>query len=436
MKKALTIAGSDSGGGAGIQQDLRVFSSLKVYGSSVITVVTAQNTVGIQGTRVLPLDLISAQIDSVMRDIPPDAVKTGMLADPEIIGLIYEKLRGCDADLVVDPVMVSSSGDRLLGDDSVDVLRNLISIAKLTTPNIHEAEVLSGIKIRTEEDMEKSAKKIGNCIVTGGHLNGIDVLHYEGGIHYFEGRGKLGGVFHGTGCAFSAAVTAYLARDLDVVEAVGNAKDFMDRVIGRAFSVGSGLSVLDTGGLRLGRVFVDKERNAVVGEIERAVERFMASRCSYRLMPEVGVNIVMALPGAKVIGEVAGVSGRLVRDRNKVVPVGDIDFGSSSHMARVVLTAMKSDPENRAALNICFSEEILSVCEKLNLSIGGFERGKQPGDTTTMEWGVSEAIKKSGGIPDIIYDRGAVGKEAMIRILGKNAGEVVDIALRIGGLLR
>lgn len=436
MKRALTIAGSDSGGGAGIQQDLKVFSSLSVYGSSVITAVTAQDTLGIKGIHALPLDIISSQIDSVMKDISPDAMKTGMLVNSGITELVYNKLRGYEVDLVVDPVMVSSSGDRMLDDDSVEGLRRLVSIAKLTTPNIHEAEILSGVRIDTEGDMEKSAKKIGDCVVTGGHLNGVDVLHYDGGIHYFEGRGKIEGVFHGTGCAFSAAVTAYLAKGLGVVEAVANAKDFMDRVIGRAFSVGSGLSVLDTGGLRLGRVFVDGERNAVVEDIEEAVERFVASRYSYRLMPEVGVNIVMALPDARSIGEVAGVSGRLVRDKDSVVPVGDIDFGGSSHMARVVLTAMKSDPESRAALNIRFSDDILSVCEKLNLSISGFDRREQPGDTTTMEWGTLEAIKKSGGVPDIIYDRGMVGKEAMMRILGKNAGEVVDIALRIGELLR
>jgi len=436
MKKALTVAGSDSGGGAGIQQDLKVFSSLSVYGTSVITAITAQNTLGIQKIQVLPLQIISAQIDSVMKDISPDAVKTGMLVNSEIITLVYEKVKEYKVEnLVVDPVMVSTSGDRLLDENSVDEMKKLVSIARLTTPNIYEAEILSGIRISTEKDMEKSAKKIGNCIVTGGHLNAVDVLYYDGEFHHFESKEKIKTKIHGTGCAFSAAITASLAKGLDIVSAIKNAKGFMDKSISRNFSIGSGLRILDTADLKLGRTFVDREKNIVIGNIENAVQEFIANENSHRLMPEVGINIAMALKNAKNIEEVAGITGRLVRDKNKIVPVGNIDFGGSYHIARIILTIMKFDPEKRAAMNIKFSDKILKACEKLDLSIGIFDREKQPKDKKTMEWGTLEAIKECGRVPDIIYDKGAVGKEAMIRILGKDAKNVVGIALRIGELL-
>jgi len=437
MKKALTIAGSDSGGGAGIQQDLRVFSSLKVYGTSVITAVTAQNTIGVQGFEAVSTKLVSKQIDSVMEDVKTDAVKTGMLANSEITGLVFRKLKQYKVrNLVVDPVMVSTSSNRLLDADAIEELRDLMSIATLSTPNISEAEALTGIKVKTHKDMEKAAKAIGgDCVVKGGHLDAVDVLHYKGRIYRFKCSARVDARLHGAGCAFSAAIAAHLARGKEVVDAVGLAKDYVDGAIGRNFSIGAGARVLDTGGIKLGRTYSEKEKDSAIKNLEDAVERFTSSRNAYKLIPQVGTNIAMGLKNAKKIDDVAGMTGRIVRDRRRAVAVGVIDYGGSSHVGRIVLTVMRYNVNKRAAMNVRFSDEIVSACKHLGLSIGSFDRVKQPADTKTMERGTSGAVKAAGLVPDIVYDCGGLGKEAMVRIIGKDAQEVVGIALKIGELI-
>lgn len=432
MEKALTIAGSDSGGGAGIQQDLKVFSALKTYGASVITAITAQNTMGVQRIDALPTGIISAQIDSVMQDIKPDAVKTGMLSNAGIIRLVREKAAGYGIkNLVIDPVMVSSSGDGLLDEDAIEELRRLLPEAKLSTPNIPEAEILSGVKIKGHADMKKAAEFIGNCLVKGGHLDAVDILCLDGDFHTFKTKKFVKARIHGTGCALSAAITACLAKGFDTVSAVKCAKEYVDDAIGRNLSVGCGLRVMDTAGIKLGRTFTEQKKAQVIEEIENAVKTFIASEHSYKLAPQVGINIAMALPGAGSLQEVAGLTGRLVRDRDRVVPVGEIDYGGSSHIGRIVLTAMKCDPKIRAAMNIRFGDDVLLACRRLGLKTAGFEREKQPPDTSSMEWGTTEAIKKHKTVPDIVYDRGSTGKEAMIRVLGRSAGDVVAKTLKI-----
>lgn len=247
MEKALTIAGSDSGGGAGIQQDLKVFTSLGVYGTSVITAVTAQNTRGVQKIFVLPAGIVSEQIDSVLGDIQPDAVKTGMLGSRDIARVVCRRMREYGVEkLVVDPVLESTTGVRLLEKDALPELRRLLPMALLVTPNIREAEFLTGLRINSEEDMIEAAGRIGNCVIKGGHLNARDVLSYGGKTYVLGGR-KQNVKLHGAGCTFSAALTAELAKGLDVVEAAKNAKKYTDKAIRNSINVGSGrLKVLNT----------------------------------------------------------------------------------------------------------------------------------------------------------------------------------------------
>lgn len=431
MKTALTIAGSDSCSGAGIQQDLKTFNSFGIYGTSVITAVTAQNTRGIRGVDVLPLYIISKQIDSIFDDIRIDAVKTGMLCNKEIIRLVMKKMKFYNAkNLVVDPIIKSTTGYTLLERNSINELKKLISISKLTTPNMHEAEILSGIKIRNPDDLKKAATKIGNCVITGGHADATDILHYKKKFYYFR-RVKRDVKLHGLGCAFSAAIAANLAKGLNIIDSVKDAKNFINEAIDRNFPIGSGLGIADTSGLRLTKTIAEKEKRHIIENVEDAVRIFISNKNSYKLIPQVGINIAMALPNAKSLEEVSGITGRVVRDRRRVIPVGVIEFGGSRHVGRVVLTAMKFDKWKRAAMNIRFSEEILNACKKLKLKISNFERDKQPEDTNTMEWGTENAIKKLGKIPNIIYDGGGKGKEAMIRIIGRDAGEVVKTSLNI-----
>jgi hydroxymethylpyrimidine/phosphomethylpyrimidine kinase len=249
VARALTIAGSDSGGGAGIQADLKTFAALGVYGTSAVTAVTAQNTRGVQAIHEVPPDVVAAQIDAVIEDIGAGAVKTGMLASAPIIAAVAERLRHhCVRALVVDPVMVAKSGDRLLRADAVQALRaHLLPLALVVTPNIPEAEVLADLPIATEEDMVEAARRIAAhgaryVLIKGGHLPGppIDRLWDGERMLEFPGERVETTSTHGTGCTFSAAITAHLARGVSESEAVRLAKDYVIEAMHRAQAIGSG----------------------------------------------------------------------------------------------------------------------------------------------------------------------------------------------------
>ncbi len=249
MYRALTIAGSDSGGGAGIQADLKTFAARGVYGTSVLTAITAQNTRGVSGVLELPEDIIAAQFDAVLSDIGADAAKTGMLSSVPIIELVSEKLRQWGVDrLVVDPVMVAKSGDRLLREDAAGALRErLLPLALVLTPNLPEAEALIGRPVRTRAEIEDAARRIAemgvrNVVIKGGHAEGAPTdLLYDGDrfIEYPAERIESSNT-HGTGCTFSAAIAAALARGESVPDAVGEAKRYTTEAIRQAPEIGHG----------------------------------------------------------------------------------------------------------------------------------------------------------------------------------------------------
>jgi hydroxymethylpyrimidine/phosphomethylpyrimidine kinase len=249
--RALTIAGSDSGAGAGIQADLKTFSALGVYASTVVTAITAQNTLGVTAVHEIPTAVIAAQLDAVMSDIGAQAVKTGMLSSAEIIETVAEGVRRHRIDtLVVDPVMVAKSGDRLLREDAVDALRRvLLPLALVVTPNAPEAEVLAGRGIAREADMAEAARAIHALgpryvVVKGGHLDSdaVDVLYDGETVERFVLPRVETRHTHGTGCTFSAAIAAYLARGLDVPSAVWRAKQYLHEALRHAFPIGAGHS--------------------------------------------------------------------------------------------------------------------------------------------------------------------------------------------------
>lgn len=249
MRRALTIAGSDSGGGAGIQADLKAFAALGVYGMSALTAITAQNTIGVQGVYELPAEFVGLQIDSVVTDIGVDAVKTGMLANAEIIAVVAAKVQEHHLpNLVVDPVMVAKSGDPLLREDArAALIQLLLPLAVVVTPNLHEARVLTEMRIETVEDMQQAARAIHamgpqNVVVKGGHLEGesVDVL-YNGRDFLLLPAPRLETPHtHGTGCTFASAIAAGLAKGLGVEEAVRQAKAFITEAIRHSLPLGRG----------------------------------------------------------------------------------------------------------------------------------------------------------------------------------------------------
>jgi hydroxymethylpyrimidine/phosphomethylpyrimidine kinase len=251
IPRVLTIAGSDSGGGAGIQADLKTFAALGVYGTSVITAITAQNTLRVSKIFALSTDLVAAQIDAVLQDIGAQALKTGMLANAALIEIIAARIRRYNLkNLVVDPVMVAKSGDLLLRKDAIRALRSrLIPLAKVVTPNLPEAEALTEMKLDGAKEIAEAARRIiamgpQSVVIKGGHRKGPAV------DFFFDGKKSRAlssprirtRHTHGTGCTFSAAIAAYLAKGQEIEEAVGLAKKYITQAIDKGFAVGSGHS--------------------------------------------------------------------------------------------------------------------------------------------------------------------------------------------------
>jgi hydroxymethylpyrimidine/phosphomethylpyrimidine kinase len=251
VPKALTIAGSDSGGGAGIQADLKTFTALRVFGMSAVTSVTAQNTQSVLGINDLSPEFIELQIDAVINDIGVDAVKIGMLSTKEIVSSVAAKVKEYGLkNIVLDPVMVAKGGDMLLRSDARETLiEKLLPHAFIVTPNIPEAEVMAGIKISTIEDMKGAAKKIKslgpeNVLIKGGHLDrssdATDVLYDGNDFYEYKSPWVETKNTHGTGCTYSAAICAGLAKGYPMVKAVKEAKDYVTFAIQNSFDLGSG----------------------------------------------------------------------------------------------------------------------------------------------------------------------------------------------------
>jgi hydroxymethylpyrimidine/phosphomethylpyrimidine kinase len=265
VKRVLTIAGSDSGGGAGIQADLKTITALGCFGMSVITALTAQNTLGVTGIHEVPADFVALQFDAVASDIGIDAAKTGMLASADILLVVAGKVRQYGIEkLVVDPVMVAKGGASLIREDAREALiRELIPLACVVTPNIPEAEVLSGLSIVAEQDMKAAAAVIHelgarHVVVKGGHLSGTATdIFFDGRRFYSFSTERIATKdTHGTGCTFSAAIAAGLADGMSVYEAVGAAKTYIQEAIRNAWRIGGGHGPTN----HFAPVFLDIER--------------------------------------------------------------------------------------------------------------------------------------------------------------------------------
>ena len=253
MKTALTIAGSDPTGGAGIQADIKVFNHFGVYGLSAVAALTSQNTYEVNAILKVDGVFLERQLNTLVSDIRPDAVKTGMLFSIEAIKAAAKIIRGYELEnLVIDPFTISSTGANLMEDGALDILKEeLFPLAKVITPNIYEAAAISGINIESEKDIERAAMKLKQfgpetVIITGGHFDKKTLeLIYNGENVNLIGGEKIKGEYHGTGCAFSAAITACLAKGMTVIEAVKKTKKFMNAAIKNAHTIGKGMRLLN-----------------------------------------------------------------------------------------------------------------------------------------------------------------------------------------------
>ncbi|MGQ9468997.1 MAG: bifunctional hydroxymethylpyrimidine kinase/phosphomethylpyrimidine kinase [Nitrososphaerales archaeon] len=445
IPRVLSIAGSDPDGGAGIQADLKTFSALGVYGMTVITSVTAQNTVELKNIHDVPTEIIRAQIDALIRDIGIDAVKTGMLHKKEIIEVVYDEIGKQNFPLVIDPVMATKSGASLLELDAKNALiKFLFPLATIVTPNSIEAETISGIKIKTIDDAKEAARKIADLgpkavVIKGGHAfsdkKALDLLYFDGNFKIFEENRIITKTTHGSGCCFASAIAAELAKGESIVGAVKNAKDFITKAIRFGFNVGHGFGPVNP----MAHLYREAEKYQVIENIKEAIIILESHKEFSELIPESQTNVAMALSLADSIMDIAAIPGRIVRVGKSARASSCPEFGASSHVARTILTVMKYDSSIRAGMNIKYSERLIKACKEQGLIVSFYDRRKEPPEIKekegmSMVWGTEQAIKKVGKVPDIIYHRGDWGKEPMIILLGKNAVEVVKMAVKIAKL--
>jgi hydroxymethylpyrimidine kinase/phosphomethylpyrimidine kinase len=441
MKRVVTIAGSDTGGGAGIQADLKTIASLGGHGMTIITALTAQNSLGVQSVYPIPLPFIEAQVDAVFSDMGADAVKTGMLWDAAVVRLVAKKMVHYKVKrVVVDPIIAATDGTRLLDDEGQAVLqRELLPLAALVTPNLPEAAALAGMEVGTIEEMQEAAHRIRAygaeaVLIKGGHLAGdpVDVLLDESGFTEFRSERMAVPDVHGTGCVLSAAIATELAKGASLREAVQR---------GRAVTIASIRAALQIG--KGGRfspphayVAAGGERHAVIMALHEAVAALQGEARIGGIIPEVSSNLGYAIPGAQVKGDVAAFPGRIMRLGDTIATINVPAFGASQHIASIILTVMRHDPSFRSAMNIRYSPAILKACQKGGFRIIGFDRGKEPQEVRAEEghslaWGIEDALGKADKVPDVIYDGGGWGKEPMIRVLGRDPGEVVRKVIEI-----
>jgi hydroxymethylpyrimidine kinase/phosphomethylpyrimidine kinase len=435
LKIALSIAGSDSGAGAGIQADLKTFSALGLYGCTAITAITAQNTKKVAEIFEVSPAIVEQQIESIITDMLPDAIKIGMVYSRQTIDAVHRSLKRSKVPIVLDPIFAAGTGAKLLRDDAFDsFVSKLIPNCTLATPNRIEAERLARVKIRTVSDAIEAARKIiklgaENVIVKGGHFGASSVTDL-----LLDSKGKMTKVTnprikieesHGSGCNFSSAVTAYLAKGTALPDACRMANEYVHLAIKNAVRVGKGLPVTNP----LSAIYRDASRYHVLAELQAAVDKVRSLAGFYKLIPETQTNFVYALPGAVDASEVAGVRGRIVKIGNTAVPASYIEFGASTHMASAIIGYMRVNPAFRSVINIRFNDELVRKCRSL-FSVSSYDRNIEPrgvkkNEGSSVSWGTLAALSRNPKA-EVIYHKGDVGKEPMISLFGRNPGEVVS----------
>ena len=440
----MTIAGSDSSGGAGVEADLKTFAALEVFGTCAITAITAQNTQGVYEIFPIPPEVVKRQIEVVLEDIEVKNIKTGMLYSRGIMEVVSDTIRSRKLKAVVDPVFRAGTGSVLVKEEDVDSLIDLmVPRATVLTPNRYEAELISGVEINNVEDMKDAAEKISELgaeavVVKGGHLSGLevcDLLWHKGDFRTFK-KPRIEVKPHGGGCVFSSAVAAFLASGNDVADAVEKAEKFMEESLESALRVGHGRTPVNP----LAHLYNEAAGMDALNNVAEAVETIENHPEFLPWIAEVGTQVGMAVSYAVNREHVAAVEGRIVKFRSLAKAAGCVKFGVSSHIASMILTVMKYDPEVRAALNLHHDARLIEAFRKAGFAVSSFDRSFEPVDTKAFEggtlvWGITEAVKCLGRVPDVIYDLGEVGKEPMIRVFGASATDAVKKALRALSLL-
>ncbi len=437
---ALTVAGFDPSGGAGLQADLKTFAVLGINGKSVATSITIQNTLGVEGAHDISPEIVEQQLKVILEDVKPDAIKIGMLGNELIVKTVVRLFRLYRIKkIVVDPVICSSSGKSLLSLKGIQAMKEkLLPVTFLLTPNLSEAEILSGVKIKNASDRVRAARaliKMGakNVLIKGGHLKGKPQdLFFDGKrVVILDADRLIGPDVHGTGCVLASAITAGLAKGKDIVISVKEAKEFIGLAIMGAVTSGKGAPQVEP----LTGLYRDSERYDMCQRVLKTIG-VLKDYCIGGLIPEVQSNIGFGLENARTLDDVLGFPARIVRCGKNILIPSPPRFGGSRHVADIVLTVMQFDSSKRAVMNIKYNTDLIKICKSLKFSMASFDRAMEPKkirvlEGSSLEWGTAFAIRKCGFVPDIIFDKGGMRKEEMIRVIAEDIESLADKVLKI-----
>jgi len=449
MKSLLIVAGSDPGAGAGLQQDMKTATLLGVYGFTVVTALTVQNSLGLQAVHPVAEDVVAAQLEAILTDFPVDAVKIGMVGTAANIRVIAKCLRDL-ADkppVVLDPILAAGRGGALLEHDAIDLLKaELFPLTTILTPNVHEASRLTGKEIDTPAHLEEAARELQAqgpawVLAKGGHLAGdpVDVLTDGKNAYHLKGTRVPAPHNHGSGCLVATALAAHLAQGLAVPEAVNRARELVRAALRHGLPLGQGVGPVNP----YASFANEQARYQVLEELQVASARLVREDIS-PLIPEVMSNLGYALPYAEGLEHVAAFPGRILKTPQGTMVSSPPAFGASRHIAALILSARERFPHLRSAMNIRFVEGIEDIAPLLHLRYASFDRAQEPAEVRareggTLAWGVASVLDNLlpwEQPPDLIGDRGEVGKEAMLRVLGEDPMGVAEKALALKNALQ
>ena len=425
----LSIAGSDPSSGAGIQSDVKTFTSLGVYALSAITSITSQNTQKFGKIEPVSTKMIKLQLDSIFSDFKVDVIKIGMVYNSNIIRAIHSKISKVKVPIILDPVIKSTTGGLLLKKDALKEYKKLlVPLAYVITPNVSEACSLVGGSIKNKDDLVKSALKIKslgakNVIITGIVFEKklISDFVLEDSKFYSISSKKLNRINHGSGCNFSAALAVSIAQKKKLNVAVKFAKNFTYNSIKNSKKIGRGITITHSP--------INRNENRMI--LEKAISDFSNIKKIYSYIPECQTNFVFSKEKTKSIKDILGVSGRIVKAGKDVVVVGTLEYGGSKHVGSALLQLRKKFPKNRSAINIKYDPKLINRCKKIGFYVESYNRAKEPSivkrnENSSISWGIKQSIKNSKISPDVIYHKGDFGKEPMIMIFGINPIEVFE----------
>ncbi|NLK26076.1 MAG: bifunctional hydroxymethylpyrimidine kinase/phosphomethylpyrimidine kinase [Euryarchaeota archaeon] len=428
MLVALTIAGSDSVGGAGIQADIKSFASQGIHGAVAITAVTAQNTRKVADIFPLRPQEVVSQIDTILEDVHISGAKTGMLYSAQIARAVAQRLEGENIPLVVDPVMVAGVGDALSGDDLIDAIcSHMAPLATILTPNIPEAEALLGHTISNEVEARDACRELVDLgcqavLLKGGHAEGPtcrDILFHRNRYLTLEyPRVPIRG--HGGGCVLAALLTANLAKGSGLEGAVIRAKASLHQAIIDNYSIGGGIPMVAP----LSHIYQGALGNEVSSRLLRSAQE-LASFLPRAWVPEVGCDLAFALPGAISVEDVCGLEGRIIGIGDGALLPAGVAFGASHYASTIILAAMARDNSMRSAITLRFSEEHLARAIEAKLTTGSPDGKEAEASVFHGKRCIDSTIKSMGLVPDVVFDRGGMGREPMIHLLGRSPEEVM-----------